>query len=636
MRKLLFLIPLLFTGVLLAQDMSELAKLRKELHNHPQTRMQTAARLRDIYSDMSADSAYVLGNYLLKQGIEDDNQPLMIYGKLILGGYYNTEGKTDISISYLNECIDYYTRKGDMEKLADAQNLLGIAYIYTSEYNKAAGWLVKSIKTAEKLGPDNESYMAQLNLAEVYIRENRLELAESEVLSFIDKARKQKLMRAIKKGYDYLAKIYMHKGDMALAITYYEKALELALKNSSKTGKANAYNNIAIAHFETGDLDLSLENFRKALQLRIELDEPLGISESYYNLGDWNFYQDKFDEAIKYYKISLDVASKNNLTKEMSDAYNMISEAYKAKGNYKEAYDHLQKHLELVNVMKEKNQVREIDLQRASYEVEREEQRLRQKKREENMQNRVETEQDRGRIIVIGFSLVVGLLIISYFFLLARNHKGEDRPVPESSSPGDHEARIRESRWNRIEHFLSGAAPREGETVPFPDRLRLVGNIQVLPLPGGNVIFWEAPVSRLENFILRDYLKNRIQEGIPPEALIDRLQEQKLVDAEDFACGLISGNGQDISVSGKNGLLIQGQDKMSFLTENQNTLKPFTIVISEKLKNELVASAQWDKFTEQSEMILKMSSPMAIQTLEDCWKEMLERENLGMLLFFPA
>ncbi len=637
MHKLLFLISFLFTAAVLHAQETE--KLQKELRQNPETRMQTAAKLRDIFTDMSSDSSYALGNYLLKQGIEDDNQPLMIYGKLILAGYYNEEGKTEISIKYLNECINFYTKKGDNEKLADAQNLLGIAYIYNSQYNKAASWLIKSIKTADKLGPNNESYMGQLNLSEVYIREGRLDLAESEVLSFIEKTKKQNLQQGLKKGYDYLAKIYMHKGDMPLAIEYYQKALELALKNKSKVGKANAYNNIAIAHFETGEMELSLENFKKALQLRIELNEPLEISESYYNLGDWNFYQNKFDDAIKYYQISLDIAQKNNLTKEMSDANNMISECWKAKGNYKEAYVYLQRHLEQVNIMREKNQVREIDLQRANYEIEREEQRLKQKKREDTIQSRVETEQDRGKIIVIGFSLVVGLLIISYFFLLARNHKSNEENAAVAKNldvEGQDNSRIKESRWNKIEHFLSAYENPEtdAELPPFAGQLKFIENMNMLPLKNGNWLFWEAPVSKLENFILKDYLRNKTEE-MEPEALAKVLQEQKLVDGDDLAYGVIAFENQEISISGKNGLLIQSQDKMSFLTENQSTLNAFTVLISERFKNELVATSQWDKFTEQTEMILKMSSHMAFQTMEECWKEMLEKEKLGMILFFP-
>lgn len=616
----------------------EIEKLQQELKKNPKTRLQTAVKLKDLLADYSNDSIFNLGNYLLNQGITDDSESLIMYGKLVLSDYYNTEGKVDFSIKYLTECINYYKRKGDLENLAHAQNLMGIAYIYSSEYNKAATWLIKSIKTAEKIGPDNQSYMGQLNLAEVYIREEKLDLAEAEVLSYIEKTKKQNLLVGLKRGYDFLAKVYMHKGDMQLAIQYYKQALELALKNASKTGKANAYNNMAIAHFEMGEMELSLENFKKALQLRIELNDPLEICESYYNLGDWNFYQDHFDEAIHYYKISLDIAQKNNLVNETADACEMLAMSYKAKGNYKEAFDYMEKNMEQRDLMRKKNQVREIDLQRAAYEMQREEQRLNQKKREDRMRNRVETEQDRGKIIVIGFSLVVGLLIISYFFLLAQNQRSKEKmQVVENPDFKGDQFKVQESKWNKMEHFISRNESEGKElNTHFPENIKSIQNFDSFELEEGVFLFWEANVSKLENYLFRDYLRNHVKAGISAEALTAIFDNQKLVDTENLTYGTIASKNNEILVSGKDGLLIQNKDKMSFLTENQTSIKTFTVLISERFKNELVITAEWDRFMEQMEMIQKMSLKMGIQTIEECWSEILEAKKMGMILFFPG
>lgn len=618
----------------------EIEKLQKELKTNPRTRLQTAAELRDLFADYSSDSLYSLGNYLLNQGLKDDHQPAMIYGKMILAEYYNTEGKTDFSIKYLNECVNYYQKRKDYENLAHAQNLLGIAYIYSNEYNKAATWLIKSIKTGEKLGPDNESYMGQMNLCEVYIREEKLDLAESEILSFIDKTKKQKLTQGTKKGYDYLAKVYMLKGDMKLSIEYYKKALELALKNKSKTGKANAYNNMAIAHFHMEEIQLSFENFKKALDLRLELGQPLGISESYYNLGDWNYFQGYYDEAIRYYNLSLDVAKQNNLTKETADAYDAIAESLKEKGKFKESLEYKEKYIAQLDIMRKKNVVREIDLQRAAYEVEREEELINHKKREDRIQNRVETEQDRGKIIVIGFSLVVGLLIISYFFLLAKNQKRDEKTTGNETGPSKEEQfRLTESKWNKIEYFIAKEEEKQQQMDQYPvfyENVKCISNFSMLPLTDNRFLFWEASISKLENYILKDYVQKRDLSTITPEAVKAIFESQKLVDHESLTYGIMSFNDNQLSISGKNGLLIQSDEKMSFLTEIETGIRSFTVLISDRLKNELVATAEWDKLMQQMDIIQKMSPKMTIQTMEECWKETLVNGNYGMLLLFPV
>ena len=85
---------------------------------------------------------------------------------------------------------------------------------------------------------------------------------------------------------------------------------------------------------------------------------------------------------------------------------------------------------------------------------------------------------------------------------------------------------------------------------------------------------------------------------------------------------------------GKNGLLIQSKDKMSFLAEVETGIKSFTVMISDRFKNELVASSEWDKLIEQMDIIQKMSPKMAIQTMEECCSEILDKWNFGMLLLF--
>lgn len=614
----------------------EIEALRKELIENPETRIQTATKLKDIYADLSNDSLYALGSYMLNQGIKDDHMATIHFGKLTLASYYNYAGKTELSIKYLTDCINYYGKKGDFEKLADAQNQMGIAYIYNTQYNQAANWLIKSIKTAEKLGEDNESYMAQLNLSEVYLREGKLDLAESEILSFIEKTKKQKLRQGLKKGYDYLAKTYMQKGDMPLAIAYYKKALDLALVNKSKTGKANAYNNIAIAHFEQGELQLSLDNFKKALELRLELNEPVQISESYYNLGDWNFYQGFYDEALKYYRISLDIALKNKLTKEIADAYNIISECYKMKKDFKKALEYKELYIEQLQVMHKKNQVKEIDMQRAAYEIEREEQLLNQKKRENKIQNRVESEQDRGKIIVIAFSLVVGVLLIFYIFLLAKNSR-KKTPIVENevelATHADHQ--IQESKWNRIEYFIEKTQRDRREQTPnLPSFIHTVEGMQWIRVNENKFVCYEATISVLEKHIFHTYLLQQLPNCNSGEEVMRLFETQNLMDASALAYALLTVVSEGFEIQGKNGLLVQGKEQLMFLTHVPVVLQESFLIVSDQLKERLIATGEWDVFLQQIELLEKTTNEMKIKALSQSWTSLLKAGNMGMAIVF--
>lgn len=413
MKKLLLIC---LTGLAMTLHAQDVRRLRAELYRENGNRIQLAAQLRDIFLDESIDSLFSLGKYLLQEGISGEDHAMLHYGKLTLAGYYNHVGKTELSMPYLSDCIAYYKRRGDLEKLADAENLMGLANLYNTAYNEAGAWFLKSIETSHKLGKDNQSYMAQVNLTELYFREEKLDLAESEIKSFIAKVRSQNLMKGLKKGYDLLGKIYMQQGKTAQAISYYDKALALALHNGDRSGKANAYNNSAIASFENGDPAQAYSYFKNALALRLEINKPLGISESYYNLGDWNFYQGNLAEALSFYKQSLAVAEQNHLVKETADACQMLAETYKAMGNYKEAVIYLEEQLTQTNLMRRQNQAKEKDLQQMSREMESSEQQWKQQRRERQLQKRLDQERNLVRMLFSGVGLILLIGLIAFFY----------------------------------------------------------------------------------------------------------------------------------------------------------------------------------------------------------------------------
>jgi hypothetical protein len=73
---------------------------------------------------------------------------------------------------------------------------------------------------------------------------------------------------------------------------------------------------------------------------------------------------------------------------------------------------------------------------------------------------------------------------------------------------------------------------------------------------------------------------------------------------------------------------------MSFLNESGTVIAHPTLLISERLKNELLATENWDKFLSQIDMLPRMSNEMALDTMYTCWKEILEDQHLGILFFF--
>jgi tetratricopeptide (TPR) repeat protein len=411
--RLIFLLIFLNNFIVFGQKL--IPEIRKEFYSKEENRLQNGIKLRDFYLDESPDSIYNIGSFLINQGIKSENLSWLNFGKLIISSYYNKKGKAEISIENLKSCMLYYEQKRDYEMLADAQNLMGVASLYQLRNNEAINWFLKSLENSEKLELENQSYMAQINMADAFVRLKDFDSAEKETFSFMEKVKKQKLNKGLRRAYDMLAKICFATKRLDEGIAYYKKSLDLAHENGDKLGLSFATNNIAIAYFEQGDLEKTLSHFQKALKLRKELNNPALICESYYNLGEYYFFNEKYNDAIQYYTYSKKLAEKFNLLNENSDATQQIAACLEMKGDFKTAYQisvdfgNLQGEI----LLKMKKDDKEIN---QKYEELRDkEKKLKQKIRENQLEKRLENAQRLNLIVISMCVLSFGVLMFFYF-----------------------------------------------------------------------------------------------------------------------------------------------------------------------------------------------------------------------------
>ena len=418
-----FILPLFFIILfgLNFQSQENLNSIRHEFYSNEESRIQNAYKLRDFYLDESPDSIYNIGSFLINEGIQKEQTSWLNFGKLIISSYYNKKGKTKISKENLQACIQFYQRKKDFELLADAQNLMGVACMFESQNREAINWFLKSLQSAQNLDADNQSYMAHLNMSEAFLRLENYDSAEKEANSFIQKVKKQKLNKGLRKGYYLLARIYFATDRKKESFSLLEKCLNLAYENGDKLGLSLAINNIAVAYVEDGNLEKAETYFLKALKLRIELNEPSFICESYYNLGELNYLKENFDEAISYYSKSRDLAQKNNLIKENADAVKSIGECFEMKNDFKSAYlnfvDYNLLQEELISQLKKDDT--KIDENYSKFKEK--EFLLNQKKREDALQKRVNSANNLALIMFVLTVLILGFVLFSKISSKSKN-----------------------------------------------------------------------------------------------------------------------------------------------------------------------------------------------------------------------
>ncbi|MES2587365.1 MAG: tetratricopeptide repeat protein [Bacteroidota bacterium] len=388
-------------------------EIRKAFYSKEENRIENAAKLRDFYLDENPDSIYNIGSFLINEGIKKEQLSWLNFGKLIISNYYSKKGKTAICKENLYACLIYYEKKRDYELLADAQNIMGLAFMYDLQNKEAIDWFLKSLNSSQKLDFDNQSFMAQINMAEAFFRLENFDSAEKEAHSFLEKVKKQQLNKGLRKGYDLLARIYFATDRKSEGIKLFEKCLDLAYKNGDKLGLSLAINNIAIAYIEQGDLQKAELYFKKALKLRKEINNPSLICESYYNLGELAYVNSNFDQAIENYSLSRDLAQKFNLIKEQADAVKSIGECYEMKNDFKSAYLNFVDYNEIQEkvIFQIKNDDAKINENYSDFKEK--EKSLIQKQREDKLIKRVESAQFTTWIVVILSILICGSIFLA-------------------------------------------------------------------------------------------------------------------------------------------------------------------------------------------------------------------------------
>jgi len=330
----------------------------------------------------------------------------------LTASYFNKKNKTDLSVQYLKECVNYYTRKRDDFLLADAYNQLGQAYLINGKYQLAIEFCTKSIALANQLPDEDEAFVAYLTLTEVLIAQEKFDLAEKQIKLFLQKAKQLNLNKALRKAYGLLATIYYNTNRTKQGIDLYEKALKLAYENGDKLGLATAYNNSAIAYFGDNDLVKTKAYFEKALQLRLQLNYPKTICESYYNLVELHLYLNQEKEALSYLNRLISLAEKHQLTDEQVDAYQKAMSLYENDASKsllfaRKLIDAQQKQLK--NSFESNSHIETV------YQLNKtEEASMLQKIREQMLQSRIQQLEQRQWVILLGFCV---LMIITFAFM---------------------------------------------------------------------------------------------------------------------------------------------------------------------------------------------------------------------------
>lgn len=323
------------------------------------------------------DSAIILaGSVLASPQAKDDAIRAESYSSMAASNWHL--GKPDDAIMNYMRSADLWQKQKNMGEYGGA--LVGIGYVYQSQ-NKLA---------------EAEKYI-KLGLEAIKTSDN---------------------VHALANAYHALANTYGMNNKLKEALAIDSIGLELAYKHNIDYSLSMFYDNMANCYMYSGDFEKSFELFKKCIPLDQKRGNNKQLSDTYLNLGNLFLMQQKPDAAIRFLDSSIILADASGYKLGKRNSLQLLSDAYKAKGDDKKALEYLNKMIVVKDsIVNEAREKKIVELQ-SLYETDKREKELLLQKEQLSKQ----------RYIMIGISaLFVMVVVLMYMLYRRRQLKQEAR-----------------------------------------------------------------------------------------------------------------------------------------------------------------------------------------------------------------
>ncbi len=249
-----------------------------------------------IYGQERASLDSLWDELQLASNVEERNE---IY--LSLSDYYKKAFAADSLFYYASKVLE----SGDILKKAEANNYIGISYLFKNQSNKSIPFFITSrelFRSNKKktLKPINNLYLAYSLLANF---DSALFYSKEQLLIAEQINDSHELFDA----FNNLGSVYYYKNSYADAIESYQKALTYAQKTGDNIKEADALGNIGIVYSDVGLLEKSIKFSLKSAFIFQKKNQKRKLATVYNNVGTLFFDLGNLTEAEKYYLKALEI-----------------------------------------------------------------------------------------------------------------------------------------------------------------------------------------------------------------------------------------------------------------------------------------------------------------------------------------
>lgn len=322
---------------------------------HDTTRLHALNVLVETISEEAVWSKYnnrqlVISAHLLN----DKNERIKFLGKKYYAAALNNVGFIYTGKGELLKAEEYYLKSlkvmaelNDKKGLAAATNNMG--YIYKSQGNipKALEYYHKSLKIYEECNELFGISNSFNNIAIILHKQGDLQKALEYNLKSLAISKKIHDKRASGITLNNIGLIFHKLNKFDSARKYLNSGLQMQLETNDKASIANTYLNFGVIDDSEQKYADAIANYLKGLKILIDIDDKQGQSNLYRNLGAVYLKIGDTNKALSNAEKSFTIAKQIGFLEELYDAAEVLSDVYRAQGDYKNSLHYFKYYINL-------------------------------------------------------------------------------------------------------------------------------------------------------------------------------------------------------------------------------------------------------------------------------------------------
>jgi PAS domain S-box-containing protein len=326
-------------------------------------------------------------------------------------------GITSDSLEEFNQALDYFLRSAELfEEVGDQNNLVlaynSIAGIHwkLSEYTTAMEHLFDSLKIYEELGDQRGIAWINNNLGLLYwhLKDMNKSLEHFRKALAIKKTLNDR--RGMAHTLNNIGMVYSHQDKHEMALEQYQEALNISQQVDIRLLTSNILLNMGYIYYKKKDDKQALINLDRSLKIKGELNDTQGIAKVLTVKASVNLRLGNYNESINQASQALNFAQNLNVKAEISEAYLVLSQAYEAMGDIRNALDYHKKYKEIYDqIYDDDTAIRMAGLE-ANFEIERSAKEI----------EILRKDQENQRTILLFIILFAFLILVLAFVLFTR------------------------------------------------------------------------------------------------------------------------------------------------------------------------------------------------------------------------